>query len=51
MNFSRELDDLSREQLYYVIHELKEEISCLKTDLIKYKFLTNNYQKIFEFFI
>ena len=51
MNFSRESGDFSREQLYDVIHGLKVENNCLKTDLIKYKFLTNNYQKIFEFVI
>ena len=51
MNLSRELHDLSRGQLFDVIHELREENNCLKTDLNKYKFLTNNYQKIFEFVI
>ena len=51
MCFNRELDDLSRGQLYDVINGLKEENSCLKTDLIKYKYISNQYQKYFEFFI
>ena len=51
MNFSRELDDLSRGQLYDVINGLKGEIGCLKIDLIKYKFVSNRYQKYFNFFI
>ena len=51
MTFSRELDDLSRGHLYDVIHELREEIVCLKTDLIKYKFVSKSYEKYFQFFI
>ena len=49
MGFNQELNYLSRGQLYVMIKELNEEISCLKTDLIKYKFVSNSYKKYFEF--
>ena len=49
MDFNRKIDDLSRGQLYVMINELKEEINCLKTDLIKSRFVSNSYQKYFEF--
>ena len=50
MDLCQELSDLSRRQLYVMIEELKEEINCLKTDLIKYKFVSNSFRKYFDFF-
>ena len=50
MDLYQKLGDLTRGQLYVMIKELKEEINYLKTDLIKYKFISNSYQKYFEYF-
>ena len=40
---------LRRQQLYSLINALKRENDCLKTDLIKYKLLSNKCQKYLQF--
>ena len=40
---------LRRQQLYSLINSLKRENDCLKTDLIKYKLLSNKCQKYLQF--
>ena len=44
------LDVLSREELYCLVNRLKCEINCLKTDLLRFKLLSNRYQKYFDYF-
>lgn len=45
-----DLDVLSREELYCLVNRLKCEINCLKTDLLRFKLLSNRYQKYFDYF-
>ena len=40
---------IRRQQLYSLINALKRENDCLKTDLIKYKLLSNKCQKYLQF--
>ena len=44
------MSDLSHEELYSVINQLKRKINCLTTDLIRFKLLSNCYQKYFDYF-
>ena len=39
---------MSRKQLYSVITRLKRENDCLKTDLTKFKVLSNGYKQYFD---
>ncbi len=48
MSSNVELKDLNRENLYSIINDLKRENNCLKTDLIRFKLLSNSYQKLFD---
>ena len=44
------LIDLSREELYSVITQLKRQINCLETDLIKSQTFLKSYEKYFNYF-
>ena len=50
MSFTPKVNDLSREELKSFINQLKREINCLTTDLIKCQLIINNYQKYFDYF-
>ena len=44
------LNNLSREELYSVIYQLKRQINCLETDLIKQNLYSNCLEKYFNYF-
>ena len=45
------INDLIKEKqnLFLIISELKRKNSCLETDLLRFKLLSNNYQKYLQF--
>ena len=50
MSFTESFDNLSREQLFSLLTELKRKNSCLKTDLIKCQLFLKCYEKYFNYF-
>ena len=50
MSSIHNFDNLSREQLFSSLSQLKRKNSCLKTDLIKCKLFLKCYEKYFNYF-
>ena len=47
---TKKLSDLSREELYSVINQMKRQINCLETDLSKSQTFLKSYEKYFNYF-